>query len=100
MRILLGLIPLILGSKIRFESKKKYESKSDGLSGKKMLTGWYHTSIFCLDIKYETKHIPALIDNFDFSSNATYTQRYLVNSAMVSNTEKSTIFLVHIIMTM
>ena len=41
--------------------------------------------IFGADIKYETKHIQALIDNFDFSSNATYTQRYLINSGKTSN---------------
>ena len=34
MRILLGLIPVILGSKIRFESKKKYVTKSEDLTGK------------------------------------------------------------------
>ena len=34
MRILLGLIPVILGSKIRFESNKKYDTKSEDLTGK------------------------------------------------------------------
>ena len=46
--------------------------------------GLFTKLIFDADIKYETKHIQALIDNFDFSSNATYTQRYLVNSGKTS----------------
>ena len=44
------------------------------------------------ELKYETKHFPNLIDHFEYSSNATYQMRYLVNSDYWKPDSKAPVF--------